>query len=167
MRLLYLTLMVACIAIQYPLWWGEEGWARVTVLKQQLQEQEEKNKALLARNNAMDAEVHDLKTGTDALEDRARIEMRMIKNDETYVQILTPNEPQPQVPVSYQVPAAPEAKKTADATAATKQAQNKAQAAKSAQSSAREQSKNAAAGRAHVKSDSRKPAPSKPAKRTQ
>jgi len=111
MRLLYLALMVACVAIQYPLWWGEEGWARVTVLKQQLEQQEEKNKALLARNNAMDAEVHDLKTGTDALEDRARIEMRMIKKDETYVQILTPNEPQPQVPVSYEVPAAAESKK--------------------------------------------------------
>lgn len=111
MRLLYLALMVACVAIQYPLWWGEEGWARVTVLKQQLQEQEDKNKALLARNNAMDAEVHDLKTGTDALEDRARIEMRMVNKDETYVQILTPNEPQPQVPISYEVPGTPDAKK--------------------------------------------------------
>lgn len=117
MRLLYLALMVACVAIQYPLWWGEEGWARVTVLKQQLELQEEKNKALLARNNAMDAEVHDLKTGTDALEDRARIEMRMIKKDETYVQILTPNEPQPQVPVSYEVPAPADSKKAEVAAA--------------------------------------------------
>lgn len=115
MRLLYLALMVACVAIQYPLWWGEEGWARVTVLKQQLELQEEKNKALLARNNAMDAEVHDLKTGTDALEDRARIEMRMIKKDETYVQILTPNEPQ--VPVSYEVPAPTDGKKAEVAAA--------------------------------------------------
>ena len=115
MRLLYLALMVACVAIQYPLWWGEEGWARVTVLKQQLQEQEDKNKALLARNNAMDAEVHDLKTGTDALEDRARIEMRMVNKDETYVQILTPNEPQPQVPVTYEVPGTPDTKKKANA----------------------------------------------------
>ncbi|MGO1766733.1 cell division protein FtsB [Advenella sp. S44] len=113
MRLLYLALMVACVAIQYPLWWGEEGWARVTVLQQQLEAQEEKNRALLARNNAMEAEVHDLKTGTDALEDRARIEMRMIKKDETYVQILTPNEPQPEVPVSYEVPGAPKAGKPA------------------------------------------------------
>lgn len=127
MRLLYLALMVACVAIQYPLWWGEEGWARVTVLKQQLEAQEEKNKALLARNNAMDAEVHDLKTGTDALEDRARIEMRMIKKDETYVQILTPNEPQPDVPVSYEVPGAPKAK-AAPAATAKPQASGKAQA---------------------------------------
>jgi len=87
------------------------------VLKQQLELQEEKNKALLARNNAMDAEVHDLKTGTDALEDRARIEMRMIKKDETYVQILTPNEPQPQVPVSYEVPAPADSKKAEVAAA--------------------------------------------------
>lgn len=120
MRLLYLALMVACVAIQYPLWWGEEGWARVTVLKQQLEAQEEKNKALLARNNAMDAEVHDLKTGTDALEDRARIEMRMIKKDETYVQILTPNEPQPDVPVSYEVPGASKAKPDASGKAQAK-----------------------------------------------
>lgn len=134
MRLLYLALMVACVAIQYPLWWGEEGWARVTVLKQQLEAQEEKNKALLARNNAMDAEVHDLKTGTDALEDRARIEMRMIKKDETYVQILTPNEPQPEVPVSYEVP---EASKPKPAAAAKPQTAGKAQAKAATSSSAR------------------------------
>lgn len=135
MRLLYLALMVACVAIQYPLWWGEEGWARVTVLKQQLELQEEKNKALLARNNAMDAEVHDLKTGTDALEDRARIEMRMIKKDETYVQILTPNEPQPQVPVSYDVPGATDSKKAEVAAA------DKPKAAAKATASTRTQAK--------------------------
>lgn len=149
MRLLYLALMVACVAIQYPLWWGEEGWARVTVLKQQLEAQEEKNKALLARNTAMDAEVHDLKTGTDALEDRARIEMRMIKKDETYVQILTPNEPQPEVPVSYQVPAAPQAKKPAEAAS---------QASAKPQTSARAQSKAPAAGSSRSKAETGKPA---------
>ncbi|MGX9937562.1 cell division protein FtsB [Advenella kashmirensis] len=147
MRLLYLALMAACVAIQYPLWWGEEGWARVTVLKQQLEAQEEKNKALLARNNAMDAEVHDLKTGTDALEDRARIEMRMIKKDETYVQILTPNEPQPDVPVSYEVPGASKAK-TASAAATKPQASGKPHA------------KATTAGSARAKSDSGKPAKS-------
>lgn len=147
MRLLYLALMAACVAIQYPLWWGEEGWARVTVLKQQLEAQEEKNKALLARNNAMDAEVHDLKTGTDALEDRARIEMRMIKKDETYVQILTPNEPQPDVPVSYEVPGASKAK-TASAAATKPQASGKPHA------------KGTTAGSARAKSDSGKPAKS-------
>jgi len=139
--------MAACVAIQYPLWWGEEGWARVTVLKQQLEAQEEKNKALLARNNAMDAEVHDLKTGTDALEDRARIEMRMIKKDETYVQILTPNEPQPDVPVSYEVPGASKAK-TASAAATKPQASGKPHA------------KGTTAGSARAKSDSGKPAKS-------
>jgi len=139
--------MAACVAIQYPLWWGEEGWARVTVLKQQLEAQEEKNKALLARNNAMDAEVHDLKTGTDALEDRARIEMRMIKKDETYVQILTPNEPQPDVPVSYEVPGASKAK-TASAAATKPQASGKPHA------------KATTAGGARAKSDSGKPAKS-------
>ena len=136
MRLLYLALMVACVAIQYPLWWGEEGWARVTVLKQQLELQEEKNKALLARNNAMDAEVHDLKTGTDALEDRARIEMRMIKKDETYVQILTPNEPQPQVPVSYEVPAPADGKKAEVAAAEKSKAAAKTTASAGAQTKA-------------------------------
>ncbi|MGH8841659.1 MAG: cell division protein FtsB [Advenella sp.] len=146
MRLLYLALMVACVAIQYPLWWGEEGWARVTVLKQQLEAQEEKNKALLARNNAMDAEVHDLKTGTDALEDRARIEMRMIKKDETYVQILTPNEPQPDVPVSYEVPGASKAK---TASAATKP-----------QASGKPHAKATAPGSSRAKSDSGKPSKS-------
>ena len=144
MRLLYLALMVACVAIQYPLWWGEEGWARVTVLKQQLQEQEEKNKALLARNNAMDAEVHDLKTGTDALEDRARIEMRMIKKDETYVQILTPNEPQPDVPVSYEVPGASKSKPAVAVTAKPQASKPQAKAVTSASARAKADSSKSA-----------------------
>ncbi|NLY63673.1 MAG: cell division protein FtsB [Alcaligenaceae bacterium] len=99
MRLLFLLLFMACAAIQYPLWWGDSGWLRVAELKDQLKEQQDKNQALLARNNAMKAEVQDLKTGTDALEDRARIEMRMINEGETLVQILVPNEMAPTVPV--------------------------------------------------------------------
>ncbi|MFA5703486.1 MAG: cell division protein FtsB [Advenella sp.] len=97
MRLLFLLLLLACIAIQYPLWKGESGWLRVAELKEQLQEQHEKNKALLARNNAMKAEVQDLESGTQALEDRARIEMGMINEGETLVQILVPNEAVPTV----------------------------------------------------------------------
>lgn len=97
MRLLFLLLLVACIAIQYPLWKGDSGWLRVAELKMQLQEQHDKNKALLARNNAMKAEVQDLETGTQALEDRARIEMGMINEGETLVQILVPNEAAPTV----------------------------------------------------------------------
>ncbi|MFV9475201.1 cell division protein FtsB [Advenella sp. RU8] len=97
MRLLLLLLLLACIAIQYPLWKGDSGWLRVAELKQQLQEQHEKNKALLARNNAMKAEVQDLESGSQALEDRARIEMGMINEGEVLVQILVPNEAVPTV----------------------------------------------------------------------
>lgn len=97
MRLLFLLLLLACIAIQYPLWKGDSGWLRVAELKEQLKEQHEKNKALLARNNAMKAEVQDLESGTQALEDRARIEMGMINEGETLVQILVPNEAVPTI----------------------------------------------------------------------
>lgn len=97
MRLLFLSLLLACLAIQYPLWKGDSGRLRVEELKGQIQEQHEKNKALLARNNAMKAEVQDLDLGTQALEDRARIEMGMINEGEALVQILVPNEAVPTV----------------------------------------------------------------------
>lgn len=99
MRLLFLILIVACAAIQYPLWFGEFGYARVQELNQQLEQQRAVNQAMIARNNALIAEIEDLKTGTQALEDRARYEMSMIDPNETLVRILPPNESPPVTPM--------------------------------------------------------------------
>lgn len=100
MRLLFLVLIGACVAIQYPLWFGEFGYTRVQELNQQLEQQRQVNQAMIARNNALLAEIEDLKTGTQALEDRARSEMSMIDQGETLVRILPPNENPPVTPIT-------------------------------------------------------------------
>ena len=75
MRLLVLVLAVLTLATQYPLWWGKGGWLRVQELQAQIATQQEGNQALAARNNALLAEVQDLKSGTSAIEERARGEL--------------------------------------------------------------------------------------------
>ena len=88
MRLLTLTFMVLIVAIQTPLWFGKGGWLRVWELGGQLQAQREENEKLRARNAALDAEVRDLKQGYDAIEERARSELGMIKQDEVFFQVV-------------------------------------------------------------------------------
>jgi cell division protein FtsB len=95
LRLLLLILAVLTAAIQYPLWWGKGGWLRVHELRKQIAEQNEVNAALTARNNALAAEVQDLKSGTQAVEERARAELGLIREGEVFVQLLPPNETRP------------------------------------------------------------------------
>jgi cell division protein FtsB len=75
------------VAIQYPLWLGKGGWLRVWDVDRQLDAQQAKNTRLETRNNALAAEVKDLKQGHDAIEERARYELGMVKNDEVFFQI--------------------------------------------------------------------------------
>ncbi|WP_269495292.1 cell division protein FtsB [Castellaniella sp. S9] len=90
MRLLILVLAVLTLAAQYPLWWGKGGWMRVHELQKQVAAQQDSTQALAARNNALQAEVQDLKSGTSAIEERARGELGMIREGEYFVQILPP-----------------------------------------------------------------------------
>jgi cell division protein FtsB len=90
MRLLAIALIVLIAAIQYPLWLGKGGWLRVWQLDQQVKAQRETNARLYARNQALTAEVLDLKEGYEAIEERARAELGMIKKDEIFYQILDP-----------------------------------------------------------------------------
>ena len=90
MRPLTLILIGLIIAIQQPLWFGKGSWLRVWHLDQQLDEQRAQNQARVLRNAALNAEVRDLKTGLDAIEERARTELGMIKSDEVFFQVLTP-----------------------------------------------------------------------------
>lgn len=99
MRWVWLLLILACAAIQYPLRLGDSGYKRVEELNQQLAQQQETNKAMMARNAAMQAEIDDLKSGTQALEDYAREEMNMVEPNEYLVRILTPNEQAPVAPI--------------------------------------------------------------------
>ncbi len=90
MRVFAVALMFLIVAIQYPLWFGKGGWLRVRYVDQQLEAQREENDRLALRNAALSAEVLDLKTGLDAIEERARVELGMIKSDEVFFQVLKP-----------------------------------------------------------------------------
>lgn len=97
MRLLFLVLALLTLMLQYPLWWGKGGWMRVRELQTMQVAQQDTNQALMARNAALQAEVQDLRAGTQALEERARAEMGMLKEGEIFVQFLEPGESEPQL----------------------------------------------------------------------
>ena len=63
-------------------------------LEQAKQVQIEENEQLQERNQSLAAEVHDLKNGYEAIEERARSEMGMVKNDETFYQVINQNSPE-------------------------------------------------------------------------
>jgi cell division protein FtsB len=88
MKPLSVVLMGLVVALQYPLWIGKGSWTRVWELDRQLVESRDNNARLKARNDALDAEVRDLKEGTEALEERARLELGMIRRDETFYQVI-------------------------------------------------------------------------------
>ena len=91
MRLITLGLAVLLVLIQYPLWLGKGGWLRVWDLDKQLETAQKKINELKSRNAKLNSEVQDLREGTDAVEERARYELGMIKDGEIFVQILDPN----------------------------------------------------------------------------
>ena len=88
MKWLTLILVALVGVIQYPLWLGKGGWLRVWEVDQQIVAQREVNGKLKTRNAALDAEVRDLKQGLEAIEERARSELGMVKQDEIFFQIL-------------------------------------------------------------------------------
>ena len=88
MKYLAATLAVLVLALQYPLWLGKGGWTRVWELERNLAQQRETNAKLKGRNDALDAEVRDLKQGTGAIEERARLELGMIRGDEVFYQVV-------------------------------------------------------------------------------
>ena len=91
MRLITLALVALLLLIQYPLWLGKGGWLRVSDLDAQVQAMHKKTDDLNARNAKLDSEVRDLKEGTGAVEERARYELSMIKQNEIFVQVLGAN----------------------------------------------------------------------------
>ena len=88
MKLVTLALIALIALLQHPLWLGKGSWLRVWEVDRQMQAQRETNQKLALRNLALDAEVRDLKQGLDAIEERARSELGMIKRDEIFFQIL-------------------------------------------------------------------------------
>jgi cell division protein FtsB len=88
MKALSFILASLLLALQYPLWIGKGSWLRVWELDRSLAQQRDANARLKARNDTLDAEVRDLKQGLDAIEERARLELGMIRRDEIFYQVV-------------------------------------------------------------------------------
>ena len=106
MRLLAILFVVLIVALQWPLWIGKGSWLKVWQLENQVTEQHKANEKLKSRNAALDAEVKDLKTGVDAIEERARNELGMIRSDEVFFQILDHSATTPSKPLETSKPVA-------------------------------------------------------------
>ncbi len=88
MKPLMIVLTILLILLQYRLWFSHDGLPAVLHLHHMISVQKKENKRLTERNQVLAAEVQDLKSGLDALEERARSELGMIKQDETFFQII-------------------------------------------------------------------------------
>ena len=86
---IWIALLIGLFPVlQYDLWLGEGSLATVWRLNKSIETQTKENKIIAERNKALEAEVSDLKQGKDAIEERARSELGMIKKGETYIQIV-------------------------------------------------------------------------------
>jgi cell division protein FtsB len=85
-RILGAFLVALLVLIQYPLWLGKGGWLRAWDMDRQVEAQQAKNRQLEIRNAGLAAEVKDLQQGTEAIEERARQELGMLRSDEIFFQ---------------------------------------------------------------------------------
>ena len=92
MRIITLVLAALLLLIQYPLWLGKGGMLAVSDLKDQVTLAQVRTDGLKARNAKLESEVRDLREGTGAVEERARLELGMIKQNEIFVQVLRKDE---------------------------------------------------------------------------
>jgi len=88
MKWLAAALAAAIVLLQYRVWFSEDGVRQVTRLRQAVAAQGAENEQLAERNRQLAAEVRDLKTGLDALEERARSDLGMIARNETFYQVV-------------------------------------------------------------------------------
>jgi cell division protein FtsB len=89
-KIIAFALLVLLIWLQYKIWLQDGGIPEVLQLQQEVEEVKTEVKSLQDRNSSLDAEVKDLKKGLDAIEERARSELGMIKEGEVYYQVIEP-----------------------------------------------------------------------------
>ncbi|VEG91029.1 cell division protein FtsB [Legionella spiritensis] len=88
MRSIVVILILALVGLQYKLWLGDGSILQWRQLERKIIGQEKENQKLLARNHAIEADIMELKSGEQALEEQARYELGMVKNNETYYQFV-------------------------------------------------------------------------------
>jgi cell division protein FtsB len=122
LRAFLIILSAMLLSLQYRIWFGPHDAFDALALRGELAEQRIENERLLERNRALAAEVRDLKQGGDAVEERARSELGMVKTDETFYRVVSPVPGTPaSAPASSPAPtSAPGATSAADHTPARK-----------------------------------------------
>lgn len=91
MKAIPFVLIALLAALQYRLWFGKNSMPQYLAMQQEVREQTSQNTSLEQRNNLLEADINDLKIGLEAAEERARNELGLIKQGETFYRIL-PNE---------------------------------------------------------------------------
>jgi len=104
LRPVTLILLALILLLQYPLWLGKGSWLKVWDIDRQVDAQKKINQQTEIRNAALNAEVLDLKKGTDAIEERARSELGMVKRDEVFFQIVGQHPPVPAASAAASTP---------------------------------------------------------------
>jgi cell division protein FtsB len=94
----FLALLIA--ALQYRLWWGDGGVSEYKETLGRIEELRQEGEQRRARNAAVAADVADLRDGTDAIEERARHDLGLVKPGETFVQVYEDKESQSPAPKS-------------------------------------------------------------------
>lgn len=90
MKALAWVISLLIVSLQYPLWLGKGSWLRVWELEREVAAQQTANQALEMRNTQLAAEAQDLHAGYDALEERARFELGMVRSDEVFFHVMEP-----------------------------------------------------------------------------
>jgi cell division protein FtsB len=88
MRIVAIVLAALLLVIQWPLWFGKGGWLRVAELERQLAAQKTVNAGLGERNAQLAAEVASLREGRGAIKERARHDLNMVREGETFFQLI-------------------------------------------------------------------------------
>jgi len=84
MRWILLLLLIFLIGLQYRLWIGPGSWAHIVALEHKIEQQDDVNRQLSERNQLLETDVRNLKNGLQGVEDRARTELGLIRDDETF-----------------------------------------------------------------------------------
>ncbi|MEW5837419.1 MAG: cell division protein FtsB [Pseudomonadota bacterium] len=90
LKIVVILLALLFTALQYQLWFGEGSWPRAQAMREKLELQMSENEKLQQSNAVMEAEVLDLKTGLDAIEERARADLGLVRQGDVYFQVIQP-----------------------------------------------------------------------------
>ena len=91
MKILLAALILILVGLQYKLWFGDGSLSEVVQLSRELETQKKRLRELETRNRILEAQVLDLQNGLDAFEEKARNDLGMIKQGETFIQLI-PND---------------------------------------------------------------------------